>query len=148
MLRPIFAPTQLVRETMDDTLEDKILSLQARDSRYAKNAYMFVLEALDYTLSRQERERLGRDRHVGGRELLQGIRELAKDRFGAMAKEVFNQWGILSTEDFGEIVFNLVSAGMLQRRAQDSLKDFVNVYDFEREFEHGYRARRWEELSS
>ena len=91
----------------------------------------------------------GRNRHIGGRELLAGIRDLARERFGPLAKEVFNHWGILSTEDFGQVVFNMISIGLLQRRAQDSLSDFENGYDFERVFEKDYRVRvPWEELKS
>ncbi|MFQ5504908.1 MAG: Minf_1886 family protein [Planctomycetota bacterium] len=130
---------------MVEDLEERILELRLKDGRYAKNAYYFLLESLDYTLARLADSC---DRHVEGSELLAGIRELAKERFGALAKEVFNQWGIRSTEDFGQVVFNLVSAGLLQRRPQDSMADFEDGYDFEREFERGYETRiPWEELS-
>jgi len=129
---------------MSDTLDDRVLELCQRDSRYVRNAYLFVLEALDFTLNEVETRR---DRHVGGRELLEGIRDLAKARFGLLAKEVFNQWGIRSTEDFGQVVFNLVSEGLLQRRPQDSIHDFADGYDFEREFERDYKAPvPWAEL--
>ena len=64
-----------------------------------------------------------------------------------MAKEVFNHWGILSTEDFGQVVFNLISVGLLQRRAQDTIQDFADGYDFEHTFEREYRVSvPWEEL--
>jgi uncharacterized repeat protein (TIGR04138 family) len=53
--------------------------------------------------------------------------------------------GITHTEDFGQVVFNLISHGLLQRRPQDRLEDFENGYDFEREFETEYRIRvPWE----
>ena len=131
---------------MSESLEARILELRTRDARYSKNAYFFVLDALDHTQSLLTSS--GQvDRHIGGKELLEGIRNLATERFGALAKEVFNQWGILSTEDFGQVVFNLVHEGLLQRRAQDSLLDFANGYDFEREFEADYDFRAaWEKL--
>lgn len=133
---------------MNETLEDRILDLQSRDPRYSRNAYFFVLDSLDFSLE-QMAACNKRDSHIGGKELLAGIRDLAKDRFGAMAKEVFNNWGICSTEDFGQVVFNLVTAGMLQRRAQDTLMDFENGYDFEREFQQDYELRvPWEEMHS
>ena len=133
---------------MNETLEDRIADLQSRDPRYSKNAYFFVLEALDFSLELMAANK-GRDSHIGGKELLEGIRDLAKERFGAMAKEVFNNWGICSTEDFGQVVFNLVTAGMLQRRAQDTLMDFENGYDFERVFQKDYKLRvPWEKMSS
>ena len=131
---------------MSESLETRILELRTRDGRYSKNAYFFVLDALDHTQSLLTSS--GQiDRHIGGKELLEGIRNLATDRFGALAKEVFNQWGILSTEDFGQVVFNLVHEGLLQRRAQDSLLDFANGYDFAREFEADYDFHAaWEKL--
>ena len=128
---------------MSDRLEASIARIRERDPRYEKNAYFFVLEALDYTVGQYSAGR--RDKHIGGRELLAGIRDLARDRYGLMAREVFRQWGITDTEDFGQVVFNLISHGLLQRRPQDRLEDFENGYDFEREFETEYRMRvPWE----
>ena len=132
---------------MDERIEEKIAALSRRDPRYSSNAYLFVLEALDFTVQRIAAASPLRNRHVGGRELLVGIRDLGRDRFGAMAKEVFNHWGILSTEDFGQVVFNLISVGLLQRRAQDTIQDFADGYDFEHTFEREYRVSvPWEEL--
>ena len=63
-----------------DLLEDKIQYVRRRDRRYSRNAYYFVLDALDYTMTHLGRDQLtGEDRHVGGRELLAGIREFAAD---------------------------------------------------------------------
>lgn len=135
--------------SMDERIEDQIVGLTQRDPRYAKNAYVFVLEALDFTIHRVGEEGGMRNRHIGGRELLEGIRDLARDRFGPLAKEVFNQWGVLSTEDFGQIVFSLVAVGLLQRRPQDTIQDFADGYDFEHVFERDYRMSvPWEELLS
>lgn len=129
---------------MQDSLETRIQAIRHRDPRYGRRAYEFVLEALDFTLESQRGGR--RDRHVGGKELLAGIRDLARERFGPLAKEVFHQWGVHCTEDFGEIVFNLVEEGLLQRRPQDSRRDFEEGFDFEREFEQDYPLRApWEE---
>ncbi|MCS7167898.1 MAG: hypothetical protein RMI91_02775 [Gemmatales bacterium] len=114
-----------------------ILEIYRRDPRYACEAYEFVFEALAYT-----QQKLGRvptegaeaeqgNYHVTGQELLEGIRELALEQFGKMALTVFRQWGIRTTDDFGEIVFNLVDAGLMSKRPEDSREDFHNVYDLE-----------------
>ena len=107
----------------DDLLRD----LVARDPRYRPDAYRFVFEALDYTL--KSRGRTGG--HVSGRELLEGIRDFALDQFGGLAGLVFDQWGIRCTGDFGEIVFNLVEAGLMGKTDSDSREDFRNVYEFQ-----------------
>ena len=56
-------------------------------------------------------------------------------RFGPLAKDVLNFWGVRATEDFGNIVFNLVEAGLLLKTKEDSLADFIDVYDFDAAFE-------------
>jgi uncharacterized repeat protein (TIGR04138 family) len=118
------------------SLEEKILTLRKRDRRYARFAYDFVLEALDYTISRAGRRgRTGENRHVGGRELLEGIREMVADQFGPLGKLVLNHWGVTRTEDVGEIVFNLIDIGLLNRRPEDTRLDFADGYDFEVAFE-------------
>ena len=129
------------------SLEEKILSLRRRDRRYARYAYDFVLEALDYTIARTGRlSKSGPERHIGGRDLLEGIRELALERYGPLAKQVFNSWGLTRTEDFGEVVFLLVEIGLLNRRPEDTRMDFADGYDFEQVFERKHRVTfPWEE---
>ncbi len=111
----------------------KIGEIITRDNRYKANAYSFVMASLEHLMSS-----LPQARHVGGRELLEGIRETALEQFGPMAKEVFNFWGVYVTEDFGNIVFNLVDAGLLSKTEHDDIEDFVDVYDFEKVFEQDY----------
>jgi uncharacterized repeat protein (TIGR04138 family) len=110
--------------------------------RYHQQAYHFVFDALHYT-----QERLGRsategaeaERHISGRELLEGIRAIAVDRFGLMTRTVFKHWGIHETADFGRIVFELIDRREMRKTDQDSLEDFFDVYDFDDVFDRGYR---------
>ena len=44
-------------------------------------------------------------------------------------------WGIEQTRDFGEIVFNLVAADLMSKTEQDQIEDFIDVYQFEDEFD-------------
>ncbi len=123
-----------------DLLEEKIQTVRRRDRRFSRNAYYFVLDALDYTMSHLGREQLtGVERHVGGRELLAGIKEYAADQFGPMAAMVFERWGIRGPADFGEIVFNLIDAELLSRRPSDSRLDFVDGFDFRETFAAKHR---------
>lgn len=123
-----------------DLLEEKIQNVRRRDRRFSRNAYYFVLDALDYTMSHLGREQMsGEERHVGGRELLVGIREFAADQFGPMAALVFERWGIRGPADFGEIVFNLIDAELLSRRPTDSRLDFVDTTDFRETFASKHR---------
>jgi uncharacterized repeat protein (TIGR04138 family) len=125
-----------------DVLEEKIGQIRRRDRRFGRHAYFFVLDALDYTMSCLGRdEKTGEERHVGGHELLQGVRDFAAEQFGPMAPTVFTRWGVRETADFGEIVFNLIDAGLLSRRPQDSRLDFAGAYNFENEFREKFRER-------
>jgi uncharacterized repeat protein (TIGR04138 family) len=100
-----------------------------KDSRYKPDSYEFVMQALYFTQGKLKREA-----HITGGELLEGIRQFSIEQYGPMAKTVLNHWGITKTEDFGNIVFNLVDNKLLSKTDTDSLDDFKNVYDFEAVF--------------
>ena len=114
---------------MSNDLETALLDLAQKHGRYRANAYRFTLDAVHFTV-----QNLGEARHVTGEELLEGVRRLALERFGPMAKTVFEQWGIERTEDFGEIVFQLVDEGLLGKTEQDKASDFARGYDFTEAF--------------
>lgn len=123
-----------------DILEEKIQNVRRRDRRFSRHAYYFVLDALDWTMGELGREQLvGEERHVGGRELLAGIKEYASLQFGPMAPLVFERWGVRKASDFGEVVFNLIDAELLSRRPTDSRLDFVDGSDFRETFAQKHR---------
>lgn len=115
---------------MDPKHPDPLRRIQEKDRRYSPEAYRFIFEALDFTLKKGGR----RGGHVTGRDLLEGIRGYATEQFGGLAPLVFRQWGVHRTEDFGEIVFNLVDAGLMGKTDADSKDDFRNGYDFDEAF--------------
>lgn len=105
-----------------------------QDSRYHRDAYHFVREALDFTQQTVLKENQGKPRHVTGQQLLDGIRQRALAQFGPMAQLVLEEWGIRRCEDFGEIVFNLVDHHVLAKTDEDSRNDFSGGYDFHEAF--------------
>ena len=105
-------------------------SIIASDSRYQRDAYIFLRDALDFTTKQQKKMKGVLIRHVAGPELLDGVRQYAVREFGPMAVTVFSFWGIRSTEDIGHMVFNLIGAGIFGKTEEDSIDDFKNVYDF------------------
>jgi len=117
--------------------EAKIRDIIRRDPRYAYEAYAFMFAALEYTQRMVLRTRKPEADvfHVTGRELLEGIRRFAIKQFGLMARTLFETWGVRQTEDFGEIVFNLIEAGLMKKTDTDTREDFRNVYDFAQAFE-------------
>jgi uncharacterized repeat protein (TIGR04138 family) len=119
--------------------------IRGKDPRYAKDAYIFVREALDHTQKihlKAMRHAAGRIkiegeapiRHVTGQELLDGIRTYALQQFGPMVPTVFEEWGLHECADFGEIVFNMVEIGLLAKTEKDSREDFKGGYSFEDAF--------------
>ncbi|MGA2278968.1 MAG: Minf_1886 family protein [Verrucomicrobiota bacterium] len=114
--------------------DEAVEQILARDSRYTREAYLFVREALDYTQKFVGKETRGQIRHVSGQELLGGIRQFALNQFGPMVVTVFEEWGVHSCRDFGEIVFNMVETGLLAKTEKDTRDDFQNGYDFTEAF--------------
>jgi len=106
----------------------------SENPRYRPDAYVFVCEGVNYTCSR-----LGERRDVSGRELMEGLCDLAVERFGYLAPTVLKHWGVTSTEDFGEIVFTLVEVGVLGKSPRDSKADFENVLDLPAALRERYR---------
>ena len=113
---------------------EAIEKILARDSRFQPQAYLFVREALDYTQQKVCKTNEDQVRHVTGQELLAGIREHALQEFGPMARLLLEEWGVRSCEHFGDIVFNMVEAGLLAKTDRDSRQDFQSGYDFEEAF--------------
>ena len=110
------------------SFEEGLERIRAKDSRYDRDAYEFVRDALDHTRKMLHKE--GRGQHVTGQELLNGVRDLALTKFGPMAITVFEEWGIRTCPDFGEIVFNMIEAELLAKEKKDSRGDFEGGYDF------------------
>ena len=48
-----------------------------------------------------------------------------------MAKTVLTTWGIHSTDDFGEIVYNLIKVDLMKKSDSDRREDFDGVFDFD-----------------
>jgi uncharacterized repeat protein (TIGR04138 family) len=112
----------------------------AQDRRYKLEAYNFVRAGLVYA---QDVLALGREdfgqqdgqgqpaRHVSGRDLCFALKQFAHAQYGLMARLVLVSWGIRSTSDFGEIVYNLIRIGEMTRSPIDRREDFDDVYDFD-----------------
>jgi len=100
--------------------------IYAADPRYKPDSYEFVIQALNFT-----QNRLKRNGHVASEELLGGIKDFAINLYGPMAKAVLNHWGIRKTQDFGNIVFNMIEKKLLSKTDQDAIEEFADIYDFD-----------------
>lgn len=115
---------------------DLLAPILERDPRYKPAAYLFVRDGLDHTVRQLETPR-----HVSGQELLEGMREYALQEFGPVSRRVLSEWGINECVDFGHIVFNLVGEGLLGKTDEDSIRDFMDGYDFHEAFSIPFQPR-------
>ena len=134
-------------------VQNPVTQLLQDDPRYQLEAYQFVREALTYAQEEVMGQSADRpsepkvesgtedapaaaevDRHLTGQQLCEAIRRYALEQFGYMAQVVLKNWGVTTTSDFGEIVYNLIRIGFMKKPASDRREDFDNVYNFEQAF--------------
>ena len=110
----------------------------AKTTKYPPGAFEFVQLGLEFTVSRLHGklrpDQEAGSRHVSGQDLCQGLRDYALAQYGLLARTVLKRWQITRTEDFGQIVFAMVDAGLMHKNQDDSIRDFVDVYDFAEAF--------------
>lgn len=121
--------------------EEAIAKIVVRDKRFDPQAYFFLKDALDFTLKRVM-EAGGESRHVSGKELAEGWRDLALQQFGPMAATLFKEWGVKASQDIGDMVFLLIEEQMFGRQESDSREDFADHYDFEDTFEQPFWPKK------
>lgn len=127
---------------MSNTLT-AMVQLLKDDPRYTLEAYQFVRDALEYAHREMGlgcEEPVSPDRepppeaHLTGQQLCEAIRRYALEQYGYLAKLVLNRWGIHSTGDFGEIVYNLIEIKLMKKSETDQREDFDDQFDFDEAF--------------
>ena len=114
--------------------EQAVESILKREKRYDPLAYLFLKDALDFTLKRAADDNGGEARHVTGTELCHGFRDLAVQEFGPMAGTLMIEWGLRESSDIGEMVFHLIDEQMFGKQDSDTKEDFAGAYDFDEAF--------------
>ena len=104
---------------METEFDRKVSALLTKEPRYRSEAYYFVAEAVNFTVDKHLRQG-----HVSAAELLDGIREFAVQKFGVVACNVLESWGLHHEIDAGNVVYLLIGAGMLRASDDDSPEDF------------------------
>jgi len=107
------------------------------DGRYPMEAYALLQEGL----ARAVRDKYGEEtqdappgqRHVSGRELCMGIHKVLLERYGMLARAVVARWNIRGTIDFGNMVYLLIRHDFMHKTKEDSIEDFRDVFDFDKD---------------
>lgn len=120
---------------MKTKTRDEVLAAIRADGRYPPDAFDFLNAGVEHTTRKIHGEDQPHPRHVTGQELCTGLRELAVQRWGRLARLVLNRWNIHCTRDFGEMVYFLISLGLMGRQDSDCIEDFDNVYSFHEAFD-------------
>jgi uncharacterized repeat protein (TIGR04138 family) len=129
-----------------------IVQLLQDDQRYKLDAYQFVRDGLAYaqevlhlgerkaTSEESSGEGPREEQHLTGQQLCEAIRQYAISQYGLMAKTVLNSWGLRTTSDFGEVVYNLIRVGLMKKSKTDRREDFDNCFEFDQAFVNGFRS--------
>ena len=100
---------------MKKTLED----IARQDGRYDPGSFKFVFDGLGYTVKNMDQPG-----HVTGQVLCDGLRRMALERWGRLTMLVLDVWGLRSTRDFGEIVYELIEHEWMSALPTDAIDDF------------------------
>ncbi len=124
--------------------------------RFPESAFQFVRDGLAHTVkaihgarpmtqeaspdlnaelgASADPQRADGNRHVTGRDLCMGIRDMAVERYGQLAITVLRRWGFRRTSDFGTLVYAMIDRREMRNSEEDSIEDFNDVYDFDEAF--------------
>jgi len=109
---------------MNPIPEAQLDLLFSKDPRFSGEAYVFVGQAVEYTVGK-----LKKRRHVSALELLKGAVEFSRQEYGAVRELVLRQWGIASAGDLGDVVYLLIGVGLLSASPGDAPEDFHVDFD-------------------
>ena len=121
---------------LDIPAQIKIQKHCREEQRFTAEAYTFIFEVLDYSVRKLGLEnKKGAERHMDAQQLLKGVRDYAEEHYGYMSKVVLEHMGISFSEDVGELVFQLIDLGLLQKLPTDSKDDFTGGLDLNTAFD-------------
>lgn len=115
-------------------LEQALQNIISKDPRFSADAYEFLKQALDFTVTEHQKHDPEMTQHVSALELLAGFRDLALKEYGPMASTLLTEWGVESCEHIGDMVFNMIAEGMFGKQDSDKRSDFAAGYSFQEAF--------------
>lgn len=107
--------------------EEAVAKILKKDERYSAEAYEFVRQSLDATITQLEQEK--NSGHLTAHELYFGSCMLAVKEYGPLAGEVLKHWGIENCTDIGAIVYNLIDVGIFGKQNGDTKEEFDDLPD-------------------
>ncbi|MBO5724136.1 MAG: hypothetical protein J6S58_04840 [Lentisphaeria bacterium] len=110
---------------MDENFNRGVEKILEKDPRYPSGAYLFLSEAVTYTVKKLSRHAaVDGTRHVSGQELTGGFMDYAVSLYGFLSPDVLESWGVLQGRDVGNMVYNMIGEGLLSAGPGDRQSDF------------------------
>jgi len=108
-----------------------LAELAASDGRYPVEAFAFVGQSLRHIAKSlgKDRAEAAADRHLNASQLVDGVIDLAAERFGLLGDLVLRRWGIRSSDDVGTLTFVLIAHGVFSKQPGDRIEDFYGGPD-------------------
>jgi uncharacterized repeat protein (TIGR04138 family) len=95
------------------------------DGRFDPEALRLVGAGLRRAAERTGKDRPDHpDRHLRAAELVDGVLDVAAERWSTLALPLLRHWGVQRVADIGAITFLLIEHGVFSKRDEDRLEDF------------------------
>ncbi len=99
--------------------------------RYDVEGFCFVSQSLRHAAALSAGQRApGERRHLTAQQLIDGVIDLAAERYGLLGEVVLRRWGIRSGEDVGAMTFMLIEKGVFSKQPSDRPEDFYGGAQF------------------
>lgn len=121
---------------MDDKFMEMLFSIKEKNGKYPEKAYLFAFKILKDLAKNNKNQQ--KSENIKAANLLITFRNYALNEFGPMTASVLQEWNICSCRDLGNVIFDLVNAGVLEKDETDRIEDFEEIYDFNEAFIHPY----------
>ncbi len=105
------------------------------DGRYSPEAFNFLHEGLGQAVEKTHGNKAVPNGHVSGQALCESLRDLARERYGLLAPAVLRRWGVNESIDFGKMVYLLIDHGLMRKTDEDSIEDFRDNFDLDKDFD-------------
>lgn len=109
----------------DERFVSLVRQICFQDDRYNVDAYAFLTRALHYKTEKEKMKQAYLGHYIlTCREAYDGFCEYGLDQMGVLAWAVFQEWGISSADDVGNMVYYMIAANLLAENPGDSREQF------------------------
>jgi len=117
-----------MQELEGNALDGKrLLKSRIKNPQFPSEAYAFVLNSLNYSLKMDATKVRNLTHNSMASQLIDACESFAKQTHGKDAKAQLKKWGIQTSGDIGDIVFDLIESGTLRKTTEEKREDFDHL---------------------